>query len=124
MSENTITAEHTGPTGRYDEPLKGTEDWVHVATLDAGHGYDWDEVRFYYSPSARRFFYGHGAGCSCNSWEDDFTSAADFENGTRSDALAAVRRYADEMDSLPAGDALDVAAAIRTFKTAAKKKGA
>ena len=112
---------YTGPM-TYDStyrltPMSGAEDWRHVTTMDAGAGYDWDEARFYYSPSARRFFWARDSGCSCNCWEDSIHLVSDFEDGDRGAALAAVRRIAESMGDLPAVDAIDAADAIRTFKT-------
>ena len=112
---------YTGPMARDSTymlvPMSGAEDWRHVATMDGGQGYDWDEAQFYYSPSARRFFWAHASGCSCNTWEGSIGLVSDFENGDRRAALAAVRRIAEDMHGLSAGDALDTADAIRTFNT-------
>lgn len=74
----------------------GTEDWQDVTILNLGESYEWDEFRVYYSPNARRFFWGSGSGCSCNSFEDDYTQESDFENGFKNDALSALKRYTEE----------------------------
>lgn len=70
-------------------------DWVPVTSVDLGGGYDWDEFHAWYSPSARRYFWGSGSGCSCNSFSDDFYNVSDFEDGDRPALMAAVGRYFD-----------------------------
>ena len=95
--------------------LPGTEDWQHVVELGNGGGYSWETTHFYYSPSARRFFWRSDSGCSCNSWEDRIDSVADFENGDREAASKAVRRIVEiSYDTTPA-NALDAVESIRKF---------
>lgn len=95
--------------------LPGTEDWQHVVDLGSGGGYSWETTPFYYSPSARRFFWRSESGCSCNSWGDSIESVADFENGSRADALKAVRRIVEDSFETSPANALDAAEAIRKF---------
>lgn len=86
--------------GPYSE-WEGAEDWVPVAYMDDGGSYEWDEIRFYWSPSARRFFWHHDGGCSCNYWGDTIESAADFESGDRA---AALKEVADRGEYLTGAD--------------------
>lgn len=71
-------------------------DWVPVVSVDLGGGYDWDEFHAWYSPTERRYFWGSGSGCSCNSFDDDFYNLSDFEDGDRPALMAAIGRYFDE----------------------------
>lgn len=97
--------------------MDGTEDWVHVASLDSDGGYDWTTLHAFYSPSARRYFWSGDSGCSCNSWRDGLDNASDFENGDRDALLRAVTSFAGEHTySLDAADAINTHSAIRTFK--------
>ena len=100
-----------------DRPIPGTEDWYLVAEVDDGGGYEWTTLRVYYSPSARRYFWHGDNGCSCNRWTDDVESAEDFGNGSRVDALNALRRFAEYYSySISGSGALDASAGILTFK--------
>ncbi len=102
-------------------PMKGAEDWQGVATLDDGGGYDWTTLNVYYSPAARRYFWHGDSGCSCNAWGDDVSTADDFENGSRADAIAAVKRFADERSySFHGNDSLNTVTEIQAFKEATK----
>lgn len=78
------------------EQLESVADWVPVVTMDDGGGYDWRTFHGWYSPTARRYFWGSGAGCSCNDFTEDFRSVGDFENGDRPALMAALRRFAEE----------------------------
>ena len=92
--------------------IEETHDWQAVSYMDDGGGnYEWSEVRFFWSPSARRFFWRYESGCSCNYWGADPITAADFESGGRDAALRAVREYGEYLSG-----ADKAAAAIRTFK--------
>lgn len=71
-------------------------DWVGVAHMDLGSGYEWNEFAVWYSPSERRYFWLSGSGCSCNAFGDSVYSKDDFENGTKKDAIAAGNRFCDE----------------------------
>lgn len=101
-----------------EEPIPGTEDWQHVVTLgDAGASYEWTTLAAYYSPSARRYFWLGGSGCSCNSWYDDATSVEAFENGDRDALVRAVKSFADDHEySFPGSEASETLATIKTFK--------
>jgi len=77
--------------------ITGTEDWVEVADLGEG-GYSWCEFKAFYSPNARRYFWHGDSGCSCNSWNDDLNTAADFEDGDRAALLRAWEAFAKEHD--------------------------
>ena len=71
-------------------------DWVPVVSVDLGESYEWDEFHAWYSPSARRYFWASGAGCSCNDFSDGIGGESDFENGDRPALMAAIGRYFDE----------------------------
>ena len=78
------------------ELIAASADWVPVVTMDDGGGYDWATFHGWYSPSRRVYFYGGGAGCSCNSYVDYFTNLGDFESGDRAALMAALRRFAED----------------------------
>ena len=100
-------------------PIKGAEDWQGVASLDGGPGYDWTTLNVYYSPSARRYFWYGDSGCSCSGWGDYLRNSDDFENGSKADAIAAVKRFADEHSyTFYGNDSLNTVTEIQTFKEA------
>lgn len=91
-----------------DHPLLAdTADWVHAVTLDdGGGGYEWAVLTAFWSPSARRYFWVSGSGCSCNSITDYAQAVSDFEHGDRAALDSALIRFAaDEYRSM--GDQLD-----------------
>ena len=100
-----------------DRPIPGTEDWHLVTEAGDGGGYDWTTWRAYYSPSARRYFWHGDSGCSCNTWADELHTSSDFGNGSRADALNALREFAKDYSySISGAEALDASTEIRTFK--------
>ena len=102
-------------TNKYT-PMDGTDDWVEVADLGEG-GYEWTEFKAFYSPSARRYFWHGGSGCSCNSWRDDLNSADDFENGDKAVLLRAWESFAKEHPyTIQVADYLDGVEEIRKFR--------
>lgn len=98
--------------------MLGTEDWVEVGQLgDGGGSYDWTEFRAFYSPSARRYFWHGDSGCSCNGWDDDLSTAADFEDGDRASLLRAWEEFAkDHSYDINVRDYTDGVSEIRKFK--------
>lgn len=73
--------------------IEGTEDWIAVATESESEGYDWSAISFYYSPSARRYFWFSDSGCSCN-WHMDYVdSVGQFEDGDRQAAIKAAKQW-------------------------------
>lgn len=78
------------------EQLAKVSDWVAVVTMDYGGGYDWQTFHGWYSPAARRYFWGSGAGCSCNDFTENYQSPGDLESGDRHALMAALRRFAEE----------------------------
>lgn len=78
--------------------LAEAADWVTVVEIGDGGSYDWTDFYSWYSPSERRYFWGSGSGCSCNSFTDDYSSVADFENGDRAALMAGIRRFAEEYE--------------------------
>lgn len=107
-SYNWVTNEST--------PYSGTEDWVEVATLGDQGGYEWTDFNVFYSPAARRYFWYGASGCSCNSWGDDLSSAADFENGDRAALLRAWETFAKESYGISVTDYTDGVTTIHAFK--------
>lgn len=83
--------------GAYGHEWVDGLDWLPVVEVDLGGGWDWEEFHAWYSPTARRYFWGSGSGCSCDSFTDDFRSVGDFENGDRPALMAALNRYFDAM---------------------------
>lgn len=78
-----------------ERPMPGTEDFIPVADCGDG-GYDWAEIRFYYSPRARRYFWFADAGGSCSYWGFHLDSISDMESGDRAAALRALDRWGSE----------------------------
>lgn len=76
--------------------IPGTDDWVEVARLGDQGGYDWCDFNVFYSPSARRYFWHGDRGCSCNSWQDDISTAESFQNGDRESLLRAWETFAKD----------------------------
>ena len=70
----------------------GMEDWIAVATEIDG-GWEWSAISFYYSPSARRYFWYSDAGCSCNWHMDHPVTASDFEDGTKLEAIREAKSW-------------------------------
>lgn len=99
----------------YDRAHAMPTDWVHVASIDEGGGYDWTEFHAFWSPTDRRYFWAGDAGCSCNAWGDGIHGAGDFENGDRSALTRAIRAFVNDY-SVSATAALDAMVAVRTFK--------
>lgn len=92
-------------------------DWVYVASIDSGGGYEWVEFHAFWSPTARRYFWRGDSGCSCNSWRDGVYGAGDFRNGDRFALIRAIREFAKEHDYfVSAAEALDAVAAVQAFK--------
>lgn len=78
------------------EQLAEVADWVPVVTMDDGGGYDWQTFHGWYSPTIRRYFWGSGAGCSCNDFTEEYRTVSDFGSGDRPALMAALRRFAEE----------------------------
>lgn len=92
-------------------------DWQHVLTVDEG-GYEWTTFHAFWSPTARRYYWSGGAGCSCNYWSQDLSTVADFEDGPK-DALArAVRAFVAEHYILEESDAVTALDELRRFTPA------
>lgn len=100
-----------------DEPVPGTEDWQHIASAEANIAYEWDEFHVWYSPSERQYFWIYGSGCSCNDLSDLIETKESFENGSRDDALRALKREGDdEWSSIPKAAIRACRDKIRQFK--------
>lgn len=97
--------------------IPGTADWVEVALLGDGGGWDWTDFNAFYSPSARRYFWHGDSGCSCNSWGDSLGDADSFENGDRAALLRAWQTFAKEHEySIGVTDYTSGVETIRNFK--------
>lgn len=94
------------------EGVEGSEDWIAVAHDSESEGYDWRAISFYYSPSARRYFWYSDGGCSCNWHMDGPMALSYFEDGDRDAALRAAVRWPSY------GNADDLGKAIRAFDPA------
>lgn len=96
------------------EPHDLPTDWQHVLSISDGAGYEWSEFYAFYSPTARRFFWSGGSGCSCSGWGDDLKRETDFENGSKADLERAARDFLDDnsYDFTPA----DGIAAMETLR--------
>lgn len=81
-----------------EEEIPGTEDWDEVAEYSTHMGYDWEKLRVYYSPSARRYFWFSATGCSCKDWEDCVNRLDDFKNGDKQAAIKAAKAWHGELD--------------------------
>lgn len=97
-------------------PMHGTDDWVLVGELGDGGGYEWTDFNAFYSPSARRYFWHGDSGCSCNSWIDDLSAAADFQDGDRAALLRAWEVFAKDSYSIDVTEYLNGASTIRDFR--------
>lgn len=76
--------------------IKGTEDWIEVAH-DSDGGWEWSAISFFYSPSARRYFWLSDSGCSCN-WHMDYVdSLGEFEDGDRQAAIKEATGWSSEL---------------------------
>ena len=78
-----------------DRPRMEGLDWQAVAHVDLGSGYEWREFGVWYSPSAGRFFWAEGYGCSCNTFYQGLHSPSDFADGDRAAVIAAANRFCD-----------------------------
>ena len=96
-------------------------DWVEVASIDSGGGYDWCTLRAFWSPAARRYFWASGSGCSCDYWGMSLRSPADFEDGDRDALRRAMREFASEhpwsVSATELVDALDKVARFTAERT-------
>lgn len=92
-------------------------DWVPVVSVDIGGGYDWDEFHAWYSPSARKYFWGSGSGCSCNSFSQEFYGPEDFSNGNRDALKSALGLYFDETYLNHNEERVRALSAVRDFRT-------
>lgn len=102
--------------GLYNDKQMPT-DWLHVTSINPGMGYEWTTLHAFWSPSARRYFWASGSGCSCNSWSDDLRTEADFENGDRDALRRGIRRFVEGHSySISGVDALDALDEVARFK--------
>lgn len=93
------------------------KNWRHVLTMDDSGGYDWTTLHAFWSPTARRFFWHGGSGCSCNSWGDDLRSEADFQDGNRTALRKAIHDFTEEHPySVKAFEAINAIYALAQFK--------
>lgn len=93
---------------RGDRVIEGTEDW-HIVLTEGVFDWEWAEFRAWYSPSERRYFWGWSSGCSCNSYDESFSSKAEFEDGDRDDMVRALRGF---MNGVCDGSPDDTARAV------------
>lgn len=75
--------------------IPGTEDWEPVGDADSIGGYEWDVFAVFWSPSARRYFWGAEGGCSCNSFAQGW-DASDYQSGARADVLRSLTAWRDD----------------------------
>lgn len=54
------------------------------------YDYSWSELKVFYQPKSRRFFWLQDSGCSCNGWGDYDSSLADFSDGDKFAAIQAI----------------------------------
>lgn len=77
------------------ENLVKQEELTEIATLDDGGGYDWAQMTVWYSEEERRFFWLSDSGCSCNYFGMNVYGLNSLENGSKEDALNALKRFID-----------------------------
>ena len=99
----------------YDDGL------TELGYCDSGSGYDWNEFMAWYDEAARVFYWASDAGCSCSSFGDYFDGRGDLENGGKTDALNALKRWASNDDGeywshIDKADVVRLEAAIRDVK--------
>ena len=83
------------------------------------YDYSWSEMKVFYQPKSRRFFWLEDSGCSCYSWGDSIDGFADFSDGDKAAALRAVGAYADGLVGVQYASSTEelaaAKAAIRNF---------
>lgn len=98
-----------------DDPVPGTEDWHEVANASANISYEWEEFLCWYSPSERRYFWIYGSGCSCNDIDEKMESKDSFENGSRDDAIRALKRHTKDYTDIGPWVLHNTVASIRAY---------
>ena len=94
----------------------GLADLKSVCSIVSGGGYDWEEFRVFWSPTARMYFWLGEAGCSCNGWGDALYSLSEMENGqAKSDVIRAIRAWASDAYSVTAAEVLDAMNELANF---------
>jgi len=117
-----MSLEHLTPPTYYfaDHPIPGTEDWQHIASAEANIPYEWEEIHFWYSPTAKQYFWASGGGCSCSDLSDFINTKSDFEHGTKNDALRALKRFTkNQYSDIPKDAVRACQDKIRQFKETA-----
>ena len=90
----------------YSDP--GKFDLSIVGTAELGYAYDWDTFQIYEHLESGKYYYVHGAGCSCNDMGDyvqtleDLTSATPAELHVALDEFAGTRKNDAEVVELHA----------------------
>lgn len=70
------------------------ENLTFVTQLNLGDGYGWSVMEVYYKSNNRRFYWLSDSGCSCNFlWEDAVFSLAELEDGSKLNAVNALRSF-------------------------------
>lgn len=64
-------------------PEMGTYDW------------EWSNFDSYYDPESGKFYWAEAGGCSCNSFDEEIQSLADYCVGDKQAYLKAAKEYAD-----------------------------
>jgi hypothetical protein len=97
-------------------------DWVPVASLDGGGGYDWAEMHVFWSPSARQFFYASASGCSCSAFHQNVASSSSWSHTTdRRVIIDAMTLFADENPGrIKTSSTIDAAGKVSSFLTRTK----
>ena len=98
------------------EQIKGTEDWVEVINDDGDSSYEWAQMKAYYSPSVRRYFWHSDSGCSCTSWSDDITGVSSFQDGSKADLLRAWGSFTADSSFHSEGAYISGVATINNFE--------
>lgn len=93
--------------------MPGTEDFMHVTSLDAG-GYEWAEFHAWYSPRQRRYFWSGQTGCSCYSYVVD--SLGDLQVGSRDDLLRSIHEWVQEDAQYYNVDGIALQQQVRDFR--------
>jgi len=105
----------------YAYDIVESEGLVEVAAIGE-YDYSWSELKMFYQPKARRFFWLEDSGCSCCSWGDSIDGFADFSDGDKAAATRAIETFYATIEGIPyastAEECAAAKAAVRNFEAA------
>lgn len=72
-----------------------TANLTEIVNMEGGGGYDWSQMKVWYSEEEARFFWLSDHGCSCNYFGMGVYNTSQLENGSKDDARRALTRFKD-----------------------------